>query len=429
MSAVAPTLRSPRAAPRRLLRLRSDTALGERFAVGDEAAFAVLYERHRASVLAVCIGVLGCRHDAEDAAQEAFAALAVELRRSPPRELRAWLIRVARNAAIDVARRRRAKPLPGDAEAQPGTAGGGISTELDAVLAGIRQLPEGQRTALLMRELAGHSYEEIANMLQTDEEGVRGLIARARIGLRNYREASELPCASVRAALAAERDGRRRETSVRRHVRGCASCQAYRQALRSDAKALRALAPTPAAGVASGGAAVGLAAKGALAGGALSQAGAVCAVSVCSVGGLVLLTHHPLVHHGHRSPARHARRSAAPRPRASTREVVRGQRVTAAIPAAARPAGSIAGRPVGGTVSWTRRPVSGTHGSAGATLRLSFRAGGVARSTPRGAGTGSRAPPAAAATGGARAAPDRRGAGVRWFRGRRLRERGRRLSA
>ncbi len=83
--------------------------LGERYAEGDEAAFAVLFERHRASVLAVCIGVLGSRHDAEDAAQETFAALAVTLRSAPPRELRAWLTRVARNAAIDATRRRRAR--------------------------------------------------------------------------------------------------------------------------------------------------------------------------------------------------------------------------------------------------------------------------------------------------------------------------------
>src|SRR4051812_4999916 len=94
-------------APRRLLWLRSDGALAERFADGDESAFGVLFERHRATVLAVCIGVLGSSHDAEDAAQDAFASLAVALRTAPPRDLRAWLTRVARNAAIDVARRRR----------------------------------------------------------------------------------------------------------------------------------------------------------------------------------------------------------------------------------------------------------------------------------------------------------------------------------
>src|SRR6202043_722012 len=80
LNAPAPAPR--RAVPRRLAGRRSDPALAARFASGDETAFAVLYERHRASVLAVCIGVLGSRHDAEDAAQEAFASLAVSLRQS-----------------------------------------------------------------------------------------------------------------------------------------------------------------------------------------------------------------------------------------------------------------------------------------------------------------------------------------------------------
>lgn len=293
---LASTSRPPRAVPRGLLRLRSEAALGERFAAGDESAFAVLYERHHALVLAISIAVLGSRQDAEDAAQETFAALAVTLRKHPPRELRPWLVRVSRNAAIDLARRRRVHPPLGEASVDPRSLGGGIQHELDSVLAGIRELPESQRTALLLRELAGHSYGEIATMLNTDQGAVRGLIARARIGLRNYREATELPCAAVRAALAAEPDGRRRDKAVRRHLRACTPCQAYRTALRSDAKALRALAPAPVGGLAGGGAAASLAAKGALAGGALSQVGAVCAASVCSVGGFVMLYEHGIGH-------------------------------------------------------------------------------------------------------------------------------------
>ena len=107
MDATAPLPQPQLAAPRSLKRLRTDTTLGERFCWGDEESFAVLYQRHRAGVLAVCMGVLGSRPDAEDAAQESFAALAVALRRSPPREIKPWLLRVARNAAIDLARRRR----------------------------------------------------------------------------------------------------------------------------------------------------------------------------------------------------------------------------------------------------------------------------------------------------------------------------------
>jgi RNA polymerase sigma factor (sigma-70 family) len=307
VSAIAPLARGTRlsAVPRRLLRLRSDAALAERFAAGDEAAFAVLYERHRASVLAVCIGVLGSPHDAEDAAQEVFASLAVALQDHQPRELRPWLVRVARNAAIDVQRRRRSGSPGSEVADRRAATDSGIRAELESVLSAVRELPESQRTALLMRELAGHSYAEIAGLLGCDEEAVRGLIARARIGVRNYREAAELPCAAARQALAAEPDGRRQDKVVRRHVRRCPSCQAYRRALRADAKALHGLAPGPCGALAGGGALVGAAAKSVLAGGALTQAGAACAVSICSVGGMVLLAPHLVPHPAVKTRAGH----------------------------------------------------------------------------------------------------------------------------
>jgi RNA polymerase sigma factor (sigma-70 family) len=283
--------------PRALLRMRSDSALAERVTGGDESAFDVLYERHRAVVLAVAMGVLGTSHDAEDATQETFSALAVALRTKPPAELRPWLIRVARNAAIDTTRRRRHRLLTLDGEipeVQARPTGGG-KAELAVVFDGIRELPEGQRMALLMRELGGHSYAEIADFLETDEEAVKGLIARARVGLRAFREASELSCTSARTTIAAEPDGRRYDKTIRRHLRACASCRSYRDALRDDAKALRAALPLQAGGDATGtgiGAGPLAAAKGAMIGYSLTQAAAACAASACAVGavgGMVLI--------------------------------------------------------------------------------------------------------------------------------------------
>jgi RNA polymerase sigma factor (sigma-70 family) len=375
MSAIAPLARASRlaAVPRRLLRLRSDAALAERFAAGDEAAFAVLYERHRSSVLAVCIGVLGSQHDAEDAAQEVFTALAVALRGERPRELRPWLVRVARNAAIDAKRRRRSGVAGADVVDPYAIADSGIRAELDSVLAAIRELPESQRTALLLRELAGHSYREIAVLLGVDEEAVRGLIARARVGLRHHRQAAELPCAVARQSLAAEPDGRRRNAVVRRHVRQCGSCQAYRNGLRADAKALHALAPVPAGGLVGGaGALIGATAKGVLAGGALTQAGAACAVSICSVGGIVLLAPHLVphpVHHGRGAAAHHRvaterRRSAATGRGRSAAVVATSMGVNAAVsdPAAGDGAAVVSR---GGLAGWDRRWSSSSSSSAG----------------------------------------------------------------
>jgi RNA polymerase sigma factor (sigma-70 family) len=285
---VAPGVKPPLAVPRRLLKMRSDATLAERFASGDELAFDVLYERHRPVVLAVSMGVLGTTQDAEDATQETFSALAVALRTKPPAEMRPWLIRVARNASIDTTRRRRHRLLTLDGEIPdiPARPTGAGQAELAMVLDGIRDLPEGQRMALLMRELGGHSYAEIAEFLETDEEAVKGLIARARVGLRTYREATELPCATARSTIAAEPDGRRYDKTIRRHLRTCPSCRSYRAALRSDAKTLRAALPLPAGGVATGGLSTGAfaAAKGAVLGYGLTQAAATCAASVCAVG-------------------------------------------------------------------------------------------------------------------------------------------------
>jgi RNA polymerase sigma factor (sigma-70 family) len=314
--------------------MRSDTVLAERFADGDESAFVVLFERHRASVLAVCMGVLGSRHDAEDAAQDAFASLAVALRKAPPTELRPWLVRVARNAAIDLARRRRTRAVADCAVPEDGglatdrvLVSQGLKAELESVIAGIKELPESQRTALLMRELAGHSYAEIAGLLAIDEVAVRGLIARARIGLRAHRDASE-------------------------------------RAPRAGVRALRGLAPLSGGGFGGGGALFGgLAAKGAVLGTAATQATAACAVSVCAVGGLVLLSppghahQHPAGVHRAAPPAGHATahvgRAAAPVGHAA-----------APVGHAAAPVGHLAA-PVGRAAA----PVGRTAGAAGATPR------------------------------------------------------------
>ncbi len=295
--AASAAVKPPLGVPRRLLRMRSDAALAERFAAGDELAFDVIYERHRPVVLAVSMGVLGTTQDAEDATQETFSALALALRSKPPVELRPWLIRVARNASIDTTRRRRHRLLTLDGEipdvpVRQQTAG---QAELAVVLDGIRELPEGQRMALLMRELGGHTYPEIAEFLETDEEAVKGLIARARVGLRTYREATELPCTTARAAIAAEPDGRRYDKTIRRHLRSCASCRSYRSALRDDAKVLRAALPLQTGTVATGGISTGMltAAKGTLIGYGITQAATTCAASACAVGaigGMVLVT-------------------------------------------------------------------------------------------------------------------------------------------
>ncbi len=232
-----------------LNRLRGDRKLVERFQAGDEGAFATLYDRHRTRLTAIAIGVLGSVHDAQDAVQDAFISAAASLRTSTPDDVRAWLSRVARNAAIDVARGRRptVEVTPGDAIAAGPSRDAELRVELVDLVDALKDLPERQRTALVMRELSGASYADIGATLGADEVAVRGLIARARISLRAAREARAIDCASVRERLAVEIDGRRRTAEMRRHLRGCVECRRFQSGLKDDAKALRGL--FPAAGV------------------------------------------------------------------------------------------------------------------------------------------------------------------------------------
>ena len=276
-------------------RLRSDRSLAERFRAGDETAFAALYERYRARVNAICIGVLGSREDALDASQEVFAAVATKLREEPPRELKPWLATVARNAAVDIARRRRPTVEADDDVPSPRSSGSEL--ELQELVSALRELPEQQRTALVMRELGGWSYDEIAASLGVDADAVNGLIARARLGLRAQREAAALVCSAVRESLAAEEDGRRRAAPIRRHLRSCTGCSEFNRALQADARTLRALLPGSALGLIAAIAALrpratvvgGLGAVKVALTGAGAQIAAVCAVSACTVGGIVAL--------------------------------------------------------------------------------------------------------------------------------------------
>jgi RNA polymerase sigma factor (sigma-70 family) len=236
----------------RVNRLRAESVLIRRFREGDEEAFAELYRRHFQRVYAVCLGVLGSQHDAQDAAQEVFTRAASALRRDPPLELRAWLVSVARNKSIDLLRARRAvaeaSEAAADSEHDPVVA---VSRKarLEELMSALKGLPENQRSALVLRELGGFSYGEIATSLALDEQAVNGLIARARLSLRGREESLAFDCDTIRRDLSRELDGRRRPAEARRHLRNCSDCRDFHRALRGDRRAIRALGPAPGLGL------------------------------------------------------------------------------------------------------------------------------------------------------------------------------------
>src|SRR5256886_9795051 len=151
--------------------------------------------------------MLGCREDAEDVLQEVLtAAFNAVLADEREINVRPWLYRIARNRALN--HLRRASAL-GQDSMDVHFADHGLSTS-DRVLRresflellrDVQQLPETQRTALLLREIDALSYEHIADAMETTVPSVKSLLVRARVSLAEAAEARLLSCEEVRLAL------------------------------------------------------------------------------------------------------------------------------------------------------------------------------------------------------------------------------------
>ena len=170
--------------------------LARRAAGGDEDAFAQLVGLHEKKVYGLALRMCGNPEDAADAAQEAFLAAWKGLPRFRGEAgFSTWLYRLTSNAAIDhlrrVKRQRWEVSLDGggpglDAvDDAPSPQAQAEETELrEAVAEGLSMLSEDHRQALLLRELRGLSYEEIASELRVDLGTVKSRISRARGSLR-----------------------------------------------------------------------------------------------------------------------------------------------------------------------------------------------------------------------------------------------------
>jgi RNA polymerase sigma-70 factor, ECF subfamily len=175
---------------------RSDEALARDAARGDRASLDVLLERHLDQIHAICRRILGHPEDALDATQEALIAIARGIKRFDGRSrFTTWMYRVATNAALDEARRRRRRPLP--SEHLPERAAVGDTTDaVDARLdidAALATLPADFRAAVALRDLAGLDYAEIAAVLDIPIGTVRSRIARGRSALADQIGNHDLP--------------------------------------------------------------------------------------------------------------------------------------------------------------------------------------------------------------------------------------------
>jgi RNA polymerase sigma factor (sigma-70 family) len=289
-----------------LLRLQSDERLIALVRRGNHGAFEALVSRYSSRLLAFCRHMLGSKEDAEDVLQEVFAAAYnAILADSRAINVRPWLYRIARNRSLN--HLRRTQPVGVDSM-DVHFSDGGLSTadqvhrreEFRQLVSDVGELPETQRTALLLREIDALSYEQIAEAMETTVPSVKSLLVRARVSLAEAAEARLLSCEEVRYELGEVAEGLKRlSPPARRHIKSCQRCAGFQAELRKTTRALAAIMPvgpllivkklllahlgTTAAGH-GGGAAAGTAVGTAAGSAAASTAGSAAAGSALSYG-------------------------------------------------------------------------------------------------------------------------------------------------
>ena len=216
-----------------LLRLQSDERLIALVRRGNQHAFEALVGRYQSRLLAFCRHMLSSKEDAEDVLQEVFAA-AFNAILADEREInvRPWLYRIARNRSLNHLRRATAVGVD---SMDVHLSEGGLTTadkvhkreEFRLLIADVQDLPETQRTALLLREIDALSYEQIAEAMETTVPSVKSLLVRARVSLA---EAAQARAAVLRRG---PRRARRRRRGPRPHDRAGPPPPAHVRALRA----------------------------------------------------------------------------------------------------------------------------------------------------------------------------------------------------
>lgn len=173
-----------------------DRHLVVRLRAGDEDAYRELVDAYKDRIVAVVGRIAGLAADAEDLAQETFLKAFKAIDRFQGQSaLYTWLYRIGVNTARDWSASRRRRPAVSLDAFQPGvvdpvdSSDGPLATlareELRArVRAAMERLPEPFKSTLALRELGGHSYEDVATILDVSIGTVESRLFRARSKLR-----------------------------------------------------------------------------------------------------------------------------------------------------------------------------------------------------------------------------------------------------
>jgi RNA polymerase sigma-70 factor (ECF subfamily) len=216
----------------------------------SDRGFERLYKRHVGDVYRYALAVMRNPTDAEDVTQTTFlnAYRAYVEKGSRPEKPQNWLIAIAHNVCRQ--RFRQTARRPSEVSFEDDIAD--TVTDDDApsgedIRRALGHLAFNQRAALVMRELEGRSYVEIAEILEVSTSAVETLIFRARRALREQLEGS-LTCGEAEFAISRQLDGRlaRGERGqLRAHLRECSECAGFARRQRAQRGALKTLALVP----------------------------------------------------------------------------------------------------------------------------------------------------------------------------------------
>ncbi|WP_322490346.1 sigma-70 family RNA polymerase sigma factor [Chloroflexus sp.] len=180
---------------------------------GDLNAFNQIVRLYETRVYNLCYRMLGDADAAADATQDAFIAAFRNVRNFRGGVFKAWLLRIATNACYDVLRTRKRRPavsldstdndddntrteVPDPGESLDDMV---VRQELSAAIQqGLAELPEDQRIVIILSDIQGLAYEEIAQITGVQLGTVKSRLSRARARLRDILRAGELLPAKFR---------------------------------------------------------------------------------------------------------------------------------------------------------------------------------------------------------------------------------------
>ena len=201
-------------------------------------------------LLRQCTHVLRNGHDAEEAVQSALLkAYRAFSRGRRPESVLPWLVTIARNECFDMIRaRRRTEELPLEVASDEIRPDDLIVQREDAraLRADIAELPEAQRTALVLRVIGDLPHAEIAERLGGTPADARTLCHEARLSLAEFEEGRALACSAVLERIETG-DGRAlRARRIRAHLRACEGCRTAAEGIRAPRRSrLGGLFPFP----------------------------------------------------------------------------------------------------------------------------------------------------------------------------------------